>query len=106
MIEDKLKSLIADIKDAGNQPTEDEVVAIAVAAFNEIMGQYLADALSRLEGLPIDVQSAYAAGLHKAHDDAKREHLPAIILAARSVFSVSEASVEAVARRFIGLKSH
>ncbi|WP_313692252.1 hypothetical protein [Achromobacter mucicolens] len=84
-IEKKILDMVAHLHAAGGQPTEEALVNLAVAAFDELMNDELAKSLAQLDGQPESVKEVYRSSFQQSYDDAKSKWLPGIIVAARSL---------------------
>lgn len=105
-IEQKVLDMVAKLRAEGGQPTEENIVKLSVAAFDELMADELARSLQRIEGKPETVKTAYTAAFHQAHDEARSKWLPGIIAAARSLAANSLSSIEVGARIATGPTIH
>ncbi|WP_129245980.1 hypothetical protein [Achromobacter veterisilvae] len=106
MIEKKILAMVAQLRADGGQPTEENIVKLAVAAFDELMAEELARSLQQIEGKPESVKSAYTADFQQAYEDARSKWLPGIIAAARSLAANSPSSIEVGARIATGPTIH
>jgi len=84
-IEKKILDMVAQLHAAGGQPTEEALVNLAVAAFDELMNDELTKSLAQLDGQPESVKAVYQSSFQQSYDDAKSKWLPCIIAAARSL---------------------
>lgn len=106
MIEQKILDMVAKLRADGGQPTEENIVKLAVAAFDELMAEELARSLQQIEGQPESVKTAYTATFQQSYDEARSKWLPGIIAAARSLAANSLNSIEVGARIASGPTIH
>ncbi|CAB3901231.1 hypothetical protein [Achromobacter animicus] len=93
-IEKKILDMVAQLHAAGGQPTEEALVNLAVAAFDELMNDELAKSLAQLDGQPESVKAVYRSSFQQSYDDAKSTWLPGIIVAARRLAANSKDSID------------
>ena len=106
VIEQKILAMVAKLRADGGQPTEENIVNLAVAAFDELMNEEMAKNMDFLDDQPESVKAVYRSSYQQSYDDARSKWLPGIIAAARSLAANSLNSIEVGARIATGPSIH